>query len=85
VEINFMQSRIMTDEFKTELQNRNAMITKEKDLIAELEERANTYKAAIAKQDFAKIPDSDQINTVNESLIDTLTKIHDETPWSKIK
>jgi len=80
-----MQSKIMTDEYKTESQNINALITKEQDLIAELEEKVKTYKAVIVQQDFSKIPDSNQVCYVNESLFDNLTKKSEDMPYSTIE
>eukprot|EP00341_Mesodinium_pulex_P015270 CAMPEP_0116896568 /NCGR_PEP_ID=MMETSP0467-20121206/5776_1 /TAXON_ID=283647 /ORGANISM="Mesodinium pulex, Strain SPMC105" /LENGTH=126 /DNA_ID=CAMNT_0004567797 /DNA_START=334 /DNA_END=714 /DNA_ORIENTATION=+ len=80
VVIEFKQFMSLTEKFRIKLQDYNVMINREKRLIAELEEKAKTYKVVIANQDFDKIPDLN----INKTLIDKLNKIGDIMPWKKI-
>eukprot|EP00341_Mesodinium_pulex_P015243 CAMPEP_0116981050 /NCGR_PEP_ID=MMETSP0467-20121206/59451_1 /TAXON_ID=283647 /ORGANISM="Mesodinium pulex, Strain SPMC105" /LENGTH=126 /DNA_ID=CAMNT_0004675147 /DNA_START=482 /DNA_END=862 /DNA_ORIENTATION=- len=80
VVIEFKQFMSLTEKFRIKLQDYNVLINREKRLIAELEEKAKTYKVVIANQDFDKIPDLN----INKTLIDKLNKIGDIMPWKKI-
>jgi len=84
-----MQSVAMTDKFRLKLQDHKSKINKETRLLADLEEKAATYRTVISTQDYKKIEKFDNQQKIEFSLKDTkiseLNKASDELHWRKVE